>query len=467
MGANRRPDYTMLLPSLSLLMRRSRTTAALGTLFWIASSGYVELSAQIAEDFPAVRLDLVYGPRSLPVIAIQPFISEPGHEEVAREVEGIMTQDLRNSDRFDVWNQDRASPGRENWLVVGRIEGEGGVAVLSIELHDMVVGGVANHARFTLPPAEFRMAVHRASDSIVQWVFGEPGIAATRIVFSQRADDLSQELWMIDSDGANLRRLTHSQSSTLGHPISAWPAWSPDGSRIAYISLKDTGIARLYELDLRTGRERVIPITRSGIFLTPSYHPDGERLFFAIDEGDRTGIHSYNITRDCCFATFLSAGSIEISPTFSPDGSAVAFNSSRLGGTSPQIYWVSTSGTTAAEILSPFEFGRPSSFSGPEWSPLGNRVAFHGWVDQRGTFQVLVAELNARNRPTGLPLQVTLDGVNEDPSWAPDGRHLVYVGERSWGRGLFIVDIFTPGSERVLVRGIEARVPAWSPSLAP
>jgi Tol biopolymer transport system component len=138
----------------------------------------------------------------------------------------------------------------------------------------------------------------------------------------------------------------------------------------------------------------------------------------------------------------------------------------RLGSEIPQIFLSSVTSPTEADLLSPLEFGRPGSFTSPEWSPMGTRIAFHGWVDQRGAHQILIAELNARNRQERL-LRVTMEGENEDPSWAPDGRHLVYVGYSSWGRGLFIVDILTPGSERALVRGLDARLPSWSPSLAP
>jgi len=477
-GRNPGTDHFMLVRFFNFLTRGTPAPGAVLALAWLAWGGFEPLSAQVVENFPGVRADIVYESRPLPVIAIQPFVGRLGGEEMARLVEGIIAQDLRNSNRFIVSDQISAAFARDevdytfwdqmraSWLVTGRVEGAGSAAVLILELHDVVFRTIANSARFSLPPPEFRMAVHGASDAIVEWAFGEPGIAATRIVFSRRSSDGTQDLWTVDSDGANLQQLTRTSATGLGHPISLSPTWSPDGSRIAYISYKDTGRPRLYELNLLTGRDRVIPAPRDGIFMTPTYHPDGERLFFAIDEGNRGGIHSYNITRDCCFTTLMEGRSVEISPTFAPDGSAFAFNSSRLGSGAPQIYWSSVSSPTRADILSPWEFGRRGFFTSPEWSPMGNRVAFHGWVDQRGANQILVAELNARNG-LGRLLRVTMEGLNEDPSWAPDGRHLVYVGDRSWGRGLFIVDIFTPGSERILVRGIPASLPSWSPSLAP
>ena len=61
-------------------------------------------------------------------------------------------------------------------------------------------------------------------------------------------------------------------------------------------------------------------------------------------------------------------------------------------------------------------------------------------------------------------LQLTREGNNEDPSWAPDGRHIVFVGERDWGKGLFVVDSAT-GAVRPILRGVDVGEPDWSPSL--
>lgn len=475
-SSTRTTEYAMLLQLLTCLTRRSTLTGATVALAWLAWGGSGELSAQEAQQFPGMRADVVYGPRALPVIAVQPFAGRLGGEELARLAEGIIEQDLRNSNRFNVVNLSSAMLARDevdyefwaqqraSWLVTGRVDGAGSSAVLHLELHDVVLRSVANRAQFSLPPPQLRMAVHGASDDIVEWVFDEPGMAATRILFSRRMENGTQDLWVIDSDGENLQQITRTPANGTGLPVSLSPTWSPDGSRIAYISYKDTGTARLYERDLTTGRERVIPAPRSGLFLSPSYHPDGERLFFSIDEGNRGGIYSYNITRDCCFTSLFEGRSVEMSPSFRPDGSAFAFMTNRLG--SPQIYVAPSSSPGSAAIVSPWQNGRPGFYTSPDWSPFGNRVAFHGWVDQRGANQILVVELNERNRP-GQPLRVTLEGLNEDPSWAPDGRHIVYVGDRSWGRGLFIVDMLTPGSERVLLRGMEVSIPSWSPSLAP
>ena len=470
---------------MSSRVRRSARTHPIApvllTFGWLASGAISDASAQdVEERFPGVSLGLSYETRTLPTLAIQPFTGRFGGQTQASQVENIIARDLRYSDRFNVmdalpsalvrdevdyalWDQIGAT-----WLITGRVEGVGPIAVLILELHDVVYREVANRGRFTIPDPEsgqFRMAAHVVSDSIVRWVLDEPGIAATRIVFSRRMEDGSQDLWIIDSDGENLRRLTSHRGGEFGVPISLTPQWSPSGTRLAYTSYKDAGMPRIYELNLLTGEERPVPTPRPGDYISPAYHPDGELLYFAINSGRSSGIYRYNIVKDCCFGSLTEGRSADISPTFSPDGRSLAFNSNRLGVGAPQIYMMSTDGSDRAEIVSPYVYSTPGYYTSPDWSPVGNRVAYHGRVQRRGAHQILVAELDGRNRVRQTS-QITFGGVNEDPSWAPDGRHLVHVGERAYGYGLFITDLFT-GNTRTLVSGIRPNPPAWSPPLRP
>ena len=436
-------------------------------------AGAGTLAAQdVEERFPGVSLGLTYEARSVPTIAIQPFTGRMGGGAVAPRVENIVARDLPYSNRFNVmadvpsvlvpedgevdyalWDEMGAT-----WLITGRVEGAGTSAVLVLELHDVIYRQVHDSGRFRLPQTDtpdFRMAVHVASDAIVRWVFDEPGIAASRIVFSRRMEDGSQDLWIVDSDGENLRRVTNHRD------ISLSPTWSPDGRRVAYTSYL-TGVPRIYELNLETGEEREIPALREGDYITPAYHPDGEVLAFSVVGGGRSGIYTYDIVRDCCFTNLTEGRWDDISPSFNPDGSELAFNSNRLGVGSPQIYQMPYRAGGSPSILSPYLFETPGYYTSPDWAPVGNRIAYHGRVERRGEHQILVSELDERNRVVRL----TLDGVNEDPSWAPDGRHLVHVGARSWGWGLFVTDAVT-GRTRTLVTGIRPNLPAWSPSLAP
>ena len=430
--------------------------------------GVAPASAQEPDQIPGVSLGLVYETAYQPALAVKPFSGRFGGGGIARDVESIIGRDLRNSDRFQVLDEmpegmvddavdysmwDRLGA---DWLVDGQVEGAGEGYVLVLSLHDVVYGAARETERFRLPASsdpDFRMAVHRVSDDIVRWITGEPGMAASRISFTMTDNGGNKDIYVIDSDGENLTRVTDEQS------LVESPAWSPDGSKIAFSSWA-TGVPRIYQIELATGRRTMLPEVRgAGDYVTPAYHPDGRTLAFSVlGRGGQSGIFTYDIARDCCLS-YLSGGPwYDISPTYSPDGRWMAFNTLRFGDPVPQIMLMPAQGGEA-ETLSPFEYGRGGYYTSPDWSPFGDRVAFHGRIE-RGRYHILVANLADGGR---VLRQLTSEGNNEDPSWAPDGRHIVFVGERSWGFGLFIVDAAT-GRIRALMSGRRIGVPDWSPA---
>jgi TolB protein len=253
--------------------------------------------------------------------------------------------------------------------------------------------------------------------------------------------DGNKELFIIDSDGENLRRVT-----SFGALVVS-PAWHPAGTRIAFASEKGGGNWRIYELDLETGQERMIPPAREGDHLTPEYHPDGRTLAFSVTAGTRSGLFNYDLERDCCLTQLAGARYYDLSPTYSPEGDRLAFNTNRFGDPFPQVMIMPERGGEA-ELLSPFEYGRGGYYTSPDWSPTNDLVAFHGRI-RRGTYHILVADLADRGRRLR---QLTWEGNNEDPSWAP------YQGVGSGCRpGLqpcrdHREGAFEPGSDRTAVR---------------
>ena len=463
--------------------RRARAWAPGGTLTaGVVGAGLLLLmvlarpaSAQQRDSIPGATLGMVYDASTLDALAIKPLGARFGGGTAAGQVEAILARDLRYSDRFEVmdslpadvlgdaidyrlWDQLGAT-----WLLSGQVEGSGDGYVLVLELHDVVYSQQRRRGTFPIPdPAnsDFRMAVHRVSDAVVEWITGQPGMAASRIAFSIRGgvneDGFTvQDIYTVDSDGENLQRVTRFDHITMN------PAWSPDGTRLAYLSFKEGGDARIYELDLTTGRDRKVEVSREGTFFAPAYFPDGQTLAFAVSGDRQSGIYSFDLARQCCLTRVTGGRFEDLSPTFSPNGRRMAFNSNRLGSATPQIYVMPTSGGDA-ELVSPYEYGRGGYYTSPDWAPVGDRVAFHGRI-QRGRYQILVADVNDRGSRLR---QLTWEGNNEDPSWAPDGRHLVFVGERSWGFGLFVVDAAS-GRLRPLVTGRDVRVPDWSGPLGP
>lgn len=412
-----------------------------------------------AQDTAVVfRIRTSYQPGSEPGFVVLPFVSA---ERGAGDVRGIIRRDLDFSDRFRV--RDGTTPvrpgeaveggrfaeGGADWVLAGEVQPRAGGLSLRLALHDVRYGQVKGDRTFALPrpqDAEFRMAVHAAADEVVRWATGEPGMAASRIAFVRQGRG-TKEIYLVDSDGENLQRVTSDGSIALS------PAWSPDGRQLAYTSFRD-GAPVLYERDLSSGRDRVISRT-DGINITPAYSPDGRTLAFARTMGGSTELVRFDLQRGCCPEPLTqSRRSDDLSPSWSPDGRRLAFVSNRLG--QPHVYVLTPGGEP--RLLTEFRYGQAGYNTSPDWSPRGPEIAFHSRVS--GSHQIAIVNADRG----GAPRVLTSGGRNEDPSWAPDGRHLVFA---SSGRdaGLYVVDTVS-GRTRPLVRGHLDGLPDWSPGLA-
>lgn len=449
-------------------MRRHRWGAS-ALLFCAMAATLPSEEATAQDQIPGVRLGLLYQVGFRPGYALRLTGADLEAQTVATRIEAVLVRDLDNSDRFEQRRQ--LSPGLASegdidfalwkqlgvdWLLTGEVRSDNEQFVVDLQLHDVLFGQRNKEVgRFAVPPSEargFRMAVHTVADEVVRWIFAEPGMAASRIAFVRKGTDGNGEIYLVDSDGENLERVTSFSTITVS------PAWSIDGSRLAYTSYK-SGEPLLYELSLTTGREQQIaPQVGSNVW-TPSYHPNGQEILFSVSRDEKSEIIRYNLVERCCLRVVSSTPRRDdMSPAISPDGSRMAFLSNRLG--KAQIYVMPTEGGVA-DPVSPYDYREAGEFHAPDWSPIGDRIAFHGRIGF-SRYHILLADASGR----GMRLvQLTSDGNNEDPSWAPDGRHLVFSGERQEGTGLFVADTGT-GRIRPLVTGLRTQVPDWSPSLA-
>jgi TolB protein len=434
---------------------RLRLRSVLGG-FLLAALGAATLPASLGAQNDTtprtgVRLRLTYEPQYEPGFVVLPFAGEGG-----AAVRDIVRRDLELSDRFEVKDAACARAGdpvdaaawRErgaDWVLAGSVAANATGLSLRLTLHDAVYGQVKESRAFNLPrPGDrgFRMAVHAASDAVMRWVTGEPGMAASRIAYVVQGRG-SKEIWVVDSDGENPSRVTSDGSIALS------PAWSPDGRKLAYTSFKG-GAPYLYERDLGTGADRVVS-DRTGLNITPAYAPDGRTIAFATTAGGGTEIATVGpagLRQHTQGRRFAS-----LSPTFSPDGGRIAFVSDRLG--EPQIYVMDLPGGQP-RLVSEYTYGGRGYSTSPDWSPTGPWIAYHTRVN--GVHQVVVVGADG-----GGGRLLTDRGRNEDPSWAPDGRHVVFASDREGG-GLYVLDTVS-GRTRLLVRGRGAGLPDWSPAL--
>lgn len=434
----------------------------------------IRLSAQDTSAVDrGVRIGIIYRPGVRPGLVLLP----------GRGLDSVRTmilRDLEYSDRFEVITL----PGGDQVALAGSLRGAGtgtrpgatpraGAATAPaglnyplyqalgadfaveigtagdttvVMLHDVAAGAVRRSWRARLPAAaapEYRMAVHRLADQVVQGAVGAPGIAATRMLFV-----MDGKVYRIDHDGADMQLVSSSNRQAMS------PAWAPDGRRFAYMEF-EAGHGQIFVHDLATKTRKAVATTGRSLDFTPAFSPDGKTLAFSRATEEGTDLYTINVKDNCCLQR-LTVGrfSDNLSPTYSPDGQRIAFISTRPG--LPQVYVMAADGTDQ-QLFAPFDYGVTGSSNAPEWSPDGQSVAFHR--DVARTLQVFVLDVRTRT-----VRQLTSVGRNEDPSWAPDSRHLAFVSDRAGYRQLWIIDLET-GRIRPLLQRSGARLPAWSPRL--
>ena len=294
---------------------------------------------------------------------------------------------------------------------------------------------------------ERRLGIHVIADEVERWITGTRGIAATRIAFID-----GTKLKIVDSDGANERTIP-----TAGAALS--PSWHPSGRYLVYVDADDRG-TRIAQIDLRTMKPRLFPASNRGLNITPVYTKDGKNIVWASGGDSPAELVLANATADDSVAVpFVGRTGFETtSPSFSPDGKQVVFMSPRP--LTPQLYTMNVDGT-GLRLLTPVVPGKRSYRTGADWSPKGDLIAYQ---QQNGDFQVWVIGVKDR-----VMRQLTSEGENEDPAWAPDGRHLSItrrLGAIGDPRGIWVIDVVSGRLRQLTVTG-DARLSDWSPPLKP
>ena len=285
---------------------------------------------------------------------------------------------------------------------------------------ESVVGKVY---RGTPTDPQVRKFAHQFADEIISKLSGGlPGIASTQIAFV-RGTFGSKELWVMDYDGANQRQLTSL------HSVALTPRWSPDASRIAFtcfVPNNGTISAQICMYSFDSGKLVSFAHFR-GTNNSPTWSPDGSKLMFcssmlgnpALFVSDTSGNRPTRLT--------FASGGADTSPAWNPrTGQTVLFVSDRGG--LPQLFLMNSDGTGTQKIDLP-DMGYVID---PAWSPNGQLMAF-SWRRPSGNYDIYLMDVASRQIR-----ELTRDsGRNERPSWAPDGRHIVFESTRGGTRQIW------------------------------
>jgi TolB protein len=260
-----------------------------------------------------------------------------------------------------------------------------------------------------------RVIAHKFADEIILRLGGGiAGIAESKIYFvSDRSGH--KEIWVMDYDGSNQRQLTHQGSTSLS------PRVSPDGSRVAFSSLTKSGWDILiYSLDLN----RVVSFPRfGGTNLSPSWAPDGLHLALSSSRGGSPEIYVCD-SSGANLQRMTTGKGPDVSPVWNrKTGAQIAFVSGSTG--LPQIYTVEADGTNQQRMT---DQGYAVS---PNWSPNGQFLTL-AWIRKYGPGEPGSSDIYLMDIASKQWVQLTHDGGrNDSPSWAPDGRHIVFQSSRS------------------------------------
>jgi TolB protein len=345
-----------------------------------------------------------------------------------------------------------AAPASAYMVAYGNLSTSGGSQAASGWLSDVRNAGTAPALSkiYRGQPTEedARNLAHQFADAIVALLSGgATGIASTKIAFITNRSG-HKEVWVMDYDGGNQHQLSHLGTTSLT------PRWSPDDSKIAftcYVPYHGFTSVQICMLSLDTGGMLAFgryPGTNS----SPGWSPDGTKLAFMSGAygGDNIVVTSAS-GGDIRRLTF--GKNVDTSPVWNPKtGQQIVFVSDRGG--LPVLYQMNADGSDVQKI----DTADKGYVIDPAWSPNGQLLAF-SWRRPDGNYDIYAMDVASR-----ALVQLTRDaGRNERPSWAPDGRHIVFESTRTGRRQIW--EMLADGSNpRQLTSGPgESESPNWSP----
>ncbi|MBI3479159.1 MAG: Tol-Pal system protein TolB [Nitrosomonadales bacterium] len=410
------------------------------------------LLAQISVASAVLNIEIIgAGEHQIPV-AIVPF---GGDDKLAQAINEVVVGDLQRSGLFRMVDTTGKTPHElsevsyPDWQVRGADAlAIGTVATLAngrievrFRLLDVVKQAELVGQLVAANGEQMRAVGHRVADLIYEKLTGDTGVFSTRIAYVNRQGQ-KFSLLVADSDGYNEQTVL-----AQNEPIMS-PSWSPDGSHLAYVSF-ESGRACVYVQSLYTNQRMLVANFR-GSNSAPAWSPDGKLLAIVLTRDGSSQI--YLIKPDGSgLRRLTTSGAIDTEQNFSPDGQTLLFTSDRGG--SAQIYSMPVSGGNAQRVT----FGEGNNFS-PRYSPDGKGFTYTHFV--RGKFYIAVQDIQ-----NGQVEILTAGGWEKKPSFAPNGKLILFASEAR-GRGI-LATVSSDGrvQQHMFTQSGDAREPVWGPHL--
>lgn len=313
--------------------------------------------------------------------------------------------------------------------------------------------------------AQDKRQIHRLADSIHKSLFGKEGVATTRILYAMQVSETradsgrwTSEIWECDWDGSNARQITRERSYCVTPVFIPANAKYPGANdRFLYVSYK-LGQPKIFLASLKEGIGRRLVDLR-GNQLLPAISHQRDKMAFICDASGRSDLflQTFNPqTGDVGkpVQLFSYPHSTQASPTFSPDGSKVAFVSDKDGHMRIFVIPVALSEKRAeAQLISK----QNNENSCPSWSPDGRKLAYSAKTN--GVRQIWTYDFATREEK-----QLTSGpGNKENPSWAPDSLHLVFNSTDGSSSELFVVNLNQPEAIKISKGQGKKHYPTWGP----
>ncbi len=407
-----------------------------------------------------LKIDITEGFEGALPIAVIPFQWRGANKVANGDVSAIVMSDLARSGKFSpvaekdliARPQKLADVHYKTWriagmdhIVIGSVtkQADGNYQV-EFRLIDILKAKQVLGYSFSATDKTLRAVAHQISDYIFTHITGLPGAFSTRIAYvtlKQDKKSYSARLQVSDTDGYNPQTLL-----TSDQPIMS-PAWSPDGSELAYVSF-ESGQAEIFTHNILTGVRK----SRSkfkGLNGSPAWSPDGKKLVMTLSKDGNPDIYVLNLS-DNKLKRITNHWSIDTEAAWLPDGKSIVYTSSRSG--KPQLYKQAISTNAKPERLT-YEGNYNASAS---VSADGKSVAYvHG---EGNIYRIAVLELATKSS------RVLTDGpLDESPVYAPNNSMILFASQEKNQAVLAAVSVDGRQKQRLAFTDGEVREPSWAP----